>query len=190
MGEPRVAAPSPCAEELFTELLLRAQWALYDFVRGLVGETEVARDVVQDVFVDAWKVAKQGAPPFTADGDELGRRRWLFRVAYRHAAAVWRRRRVIAWETLDLEHLPNPVPFEDRIAEAELLRAALLSIEPQDAACFLLNVVHGFTANEMAEILTIAPEAAKKRLSRAKQRLRAAYFAHERKTLEPQESGG
>ncbi len=50
---------------------------------------------------------------------------------------------------------------------------------PQDAACLLLSVVQGFTAAEIAQIIDIAPEAAKKRITRAKQRLRAAYFAQE-----------
>jgi DNA-directed RNA polymerase specialized sigma24 family protein len=44
--------------------------------------------------------------------------------------------------------------------------------------------VHGFTCGEIAQIVGIAPEAAKKRLARAKQRLRAAYFAQAAKTEE------
>jgi DNA-directed RNA polymerase specialized sigma24 family protein len=46
-------------------------------------------------------------------------------------------------------------------------------------ACLLLNIVQGFTSAEIAQILNFSPEAAKKRLARAKQRLRAAYFAQE-----------
>jgi DNA-directed RNA polymerase specialized sigma24 family protein len=71
----------------------------------------------------------------------------------------------------------EPVPFDDQIAEGEVLRKALARLEPQDAACLLLNVMQGFTAMEIALILDITPPAAKKRVFRAKQRLGDAYFA-------------
>jgi RNA polymerase sigma factor (sigma-70 family) len=173
-----------------TAILTQVQWALYDFARGLVGEPELARDIVQDVFVDAWRAVKAGTPPFIGDLDEAGIRKWLFHMAYCRAAASMRRRYVISWESLDAagddgaSELPwhDPVPFEDRVAEAELLREALLSLGPRGAACFLLSAVQGFTSAEIAQIVEIAPEAARKRLTRAKQRLRAAYMAAARDT--------
>lgn len=178
------AAASP-VEARSTQILSQIQWALYDFARGLAGEPELAREIVQGVFVDAWRAVKAGAPPFAGDLDEAGIRKWLFHVAYCRAAAIMRRRYVIAWESLDAADAADvssaqwhdPVPFEDRVAEAELLREALLSLGPRDAACFLLSAVQGFTSAEIAQIVEIAPEAARKRLTRAKQRLRAAYIA-------------
>jgi DNA-directed RNA polymerase specialized sigma24 family protein len=64
------------------------------------------------------------------------------------------------------------------------LQAILAGMPPQDVACLLLNIVQGFTSAEIAQIVDIGPEAAKKRLARAKQRLRAAYFAQEAKVQE------
>jgi DNA-directed RNA polymerase specialized sigma24 family protein len=72
------------------------------------------------------------------------------------------------------------VPFEDRVAERKVGRAALASPGSEEAASLLLNVVYGFTSAEIAAIIGIAPEPAKKRLSCAKQRLRAAYVAENR----------
>jgi DNA-directed RNA polymerase specialized sigma24 family protein len=121
--------------------------------------------------------------PFQGDGDELAIRRWLFHVAYRRAVSVLRHSNVLHFETLDVAPGPEvgrfhePVPFDDQIAEAEVLREALAGLGAQDAACLLLNVVQGFTAMEIAAILDITPLAAKKRVFRAKQRLRDAYFA-------------
>lgn len=183
MAEMEAAASR--VEALSTQILSQIQWALYDFARGLVGDPEVARDVVQDVFVDAWRAVKASTPPFAGDLDEAGIRKWLFHVAYCRAAAIMRRRYVIAWESLDAagdEDMTSaqghdPVPFEDRVAEAELLREALLGLGPRDAACFLLSAVQGFTSAEIAQIVEITPEAARKRLTRAKQRLRAGYMA-------------
>src|SRR5262245_13499363 len=79
-----------------------------------------------------------------------------------------RRRRVLAWKPLDdVNLLPGdipsaPVPFEDQIAEAKVLRSALLTIGPQDAASFLLQAALAFSTAEIAAILEIAPDALRK----------------------------
>jgi RNA polymerase sigma-70 factor (ECF subfamily) len=162
-------------------VLNQTQVALFSFARGLVGEPELARDITQDAFMDAWRAATQHERPFDGANDETGIRRWLFTVTYRHAAKALRRRGLIAWESLDAERphesgaLAETPRFEDQIAEAEALRAALLTLGPQDAACFLLQVAYGFSTAEIAAIVDLHPDAVRKRLSRAKQRLRAAY---------------
>lgn len=176
-------ALQPLSSASFADALSRLQDGLIGFVCSLVGDAEQARDVVQDAFVDAWRANQRGAAPFVEGADENELRRWLFQVAYHRAISVLRHRRVIAWESLDLlqPHEPDrfyePAPFEDLVAEGEVLRTALSSLGPKDIACLLLNVVQGFTAHEIAQMIDIEPEAAKKRLSRAKQRLRNAYFA-------------
>ena len=59
------------------------------------------------------------------------------------------------------------------------MQAALASLTPPDVACLLLRVVQGFSAAEAGEIIGAPPDLINKRLSRAKQRLRAAYLAQE-----------
>lgn len=180
---PDLAPPSTAIRALFASVMEQTQGPLCSFVRGLVGSAEQARDIVQDVFVDAWRAARAEMPPFDGNGDGAGMRRWLFHVAYRRAAATLRHDHVLRFESLDVALAPEPDRFyepdrfEDRVAEGDLLHRALAQLGPQDAACLLLNVVQGFTAMEIAGILEIGPLAAKKRLSRAKQRLRNAYFA-------------
>jgi RNA polymerase sigma-70 factor (ECF subfamily) len=164
-------------------MLERTQGPLRSFVRGMVGSADQAADVVQDVFVAAWHAAQRGTDPFQGDGDELAIRRWLFHVAYRRAVSVLRHGHVVHFESLDGAQGPEvgrfyePVPFDDQIAEGEVLHKALAALGTQDAACLLLNVVQEFSAMEIAAILDITPVAAKKRVFRAKQRLRDAYFA-------------
>jgi RNA polymerase sigma-70 factor (ECF subfamily) len=168
---------------VFASVLERTQIPLRSFVRGLVGSAEQASDIVQDVFVDAWRTAQLAKAPFEGDSDEPAIRRWLFHVAYCRAAAVWRHNRVLQFESLDVTPAPEvdrfneSEPFEDRVAESELLCKSLAELGPQDTACLLLNVVQGFTAWVIASFLDISLLAAKKRVSRAKQRLREAYFA-------------
>ena len=180
------ASDNSTARTTFNAALAREQQALRGFVRGLVGDSEQARDITQDVFLVAWRAAKEGAPPFAVAADERAIRRWLYCVAYRRAISVRCHERVLSIESLDEEHAPHrerlatPGAFDQRIAERDALTTALADLETDDAACLLLNVVQGFTAREIATMLETTPDAAKKRLTRAKQRLRDAYFAHER----------
>jgi RNA polymerase sigma-70 factor (ECF subfamily) len=169
----------------YAALLANTQNAVRGFVRGMVGSVEQAQDITQDVFVDAWRATSRGHAPFDGTGDEPAMRRWLFHVAYQRAVSALRHRAVLHVESLDeqtpleMDHLYAPVPFEDRVVESEALQAALDALDPQDAACLLFSAAQGFTALEIATILQISPAAAKKRLTRAKQRLRAAYFAQQ-----------
>lgn len=65
MSDPPVP-PLQFSLEQFTALLDRCQWPLYTFLRGIMGDDEQARDLMQDTFYDAWRTAQQGIPPLTA----------------------------------------------------------------------------------------------------------------------------
>jgi RNA polymerase sigma-70 factor (ECF subfamily) len=188
---------SPLSPDAFADILVDSQRPLYAFTRSLVGDEEQARDILQDVFYDAWRAARSGAAPFHSAGDEEGIRRWLFHAAYCDAVSVLRRRRLIRWRSLDApdqwerERPYEPQAFEDQVVEGEVVRSALASLSPEETATLLLSVVAGYAATEIATLLGISAGAAKKRLSRAKQHLRAAYFNEEQQqdiSLEPTRS--
>ena len=191
MSEPLSREESP--EAVFEDVLAQTQASLITFVRGLVGDWELARDITQNTFVAAWRSMVRNSPPFDTLDDVAGIRRWLFTVAYRQAIKHLRRRRVIAWEPLDdsvstetvLQVRPS---FEDAVADAETLRLALLSDGPEDAACFLLQAAHGFSAAEVAAILDIRTDTLRKRFSRARQRLRDAYNEQSQASSQPNQS--
>lgn len=172
----------PVRDGWFEGLLARYHDRLAWFVNGLVADDSQARDIAQETFVAAWRARSRGAAPFDSDADEAGSRRWLYRVAYNRAISFLRQRRRTGWdslEKLDTEEadVRAPVAFEDQVAEADLLRRALSQMSPDDVAAVLLHVVHGFTAPEIAQILDISLAAATKRVWRAKERLRSAYFS-------------
>ena len=166
------------SEDDFAYLVDAHQHRLHVYLAGLIGQPEQAFDLVQETFYDAWQAACKGKPPFLADAAEADVRRWLYRVATNNALSLLRHHRLIHWEPLDnhVELLPDArTPFDDHLAESDILRAALARLTPQDAACLLLRVVHGFSAREVGEMLRMSPENVNTRLARAKQRLRAAY---------------
>lgn len=175
----------------FTVLVDRQQHALDTFLRHLVGDAEEAADLLQDTFAEAWRATQQGRKPFVATSDEDQMRRWLFQVAYHKGIDVLRRRRLLRWQSLDwlmrwVGEPDNARPaFEEQVIEGEALRAALTKLSPQERSCFLLCEAHDLSAAEVGQIVGASPTVVRKRLSRAKQRLRALYQAHHLAVLEP-----
>lgn len=183
MREPTPPSAAPLSQAGFTSVVDRHQHALHVFLRGMTRHEEQARDLLQDTFHDAWRAARGGTPPFTTCAADDEMRRWLFAVAYRKVISLRRRQRLLRWDSLDAApdgiELAGPEidSFENRIAEGEALANALAQLTPTDAACLFLRVVQGFSAAEVGQIVGATPEVITKRLSRAKQRLRAAYLA-------------
>ncbi|MGH2503137.1 MAG: RNA polymerase sigma factor, partial [Ktedonobacterales bacterium] len=196
---PAIAAPAassdaPLSLAAFSATVDRWQAALSAFLQGLLGDVEQARDLTQDSFHDAWRATQALAPPWSSAHDDDERRRWLFHTAYCRAISHLRRRKVIRWASLDWagialreddglaggaapDEIATAGSFEQRVVEAEALRAALARLRPDDVACLLLRVTQGFSAAEVAAMLGITIDAVAQRLSRARRRLRAIYLA-------------
>jgi RNA polymerase sigma-70 factor (ECF subfamily) len=175
MSDSPVSSVASFSRETFADLLDRCQWSLFGFLRGIVGDEEQARDLMQDAFCDSWRAAQRGIPPFDGSSDEAGIRRWLFHVAYNRAISALRRRRLIQW--LPMENVTLSISFEDQFAEGQAVRTALATLSAADVACLSLIIVQGFTAAEAGQIIGASPQAVAKRFSRAKQRLRDVYLA-------------
>lgn len=184
MYEPEPTAPAASMTlALFTAMVDRHQHALCAFLHHLLGDAEQAADVMQDTFQEAWRATQAKTAPFVTNCADDERQRWLFQVAYHRGISALRRRKLIRWESFDLLTRSQAgsagASFEDQVVESEALRAALAQLNAQDRACVLLRVVQGFSAAEVGQVVGASPEAVTKRLSRAKQRLRALYLAHE-----------
>jgi RNA polymerase sigma-70 factor (ECF subfamily) len=166
--------------DVLSSLVAQHERDLFIFLRGMVGQPELAADLLQDTYSDAWRAIQRSAPPFVESGTGPERRRWLFHAAYCRAVSALRHRRVITWEPLDTAQFVSDAAVADmaeRLVEQETVRQALLSLSREDIASLVLTVVHGFTAQESAEVIGTSASAVAKRVSRAKQRLLAAYLA-------------
>lgn len=186
MSTSDVSAPgAPLAPSEFTAVIDQYQGALYRFLLGLIRNPEQARDLLQDIVHDAWRVARRTETPFLQGSSPETMRAWLFQAAYHRAISALRRQQLIRWESLEASHEREPevfsamVTFEDDLAEREALRAALERLAPPDVACLLLRHVHGFSPTQISAMTGSSPTQVSKRLSRAKQRLRSIYLTQE-----------
>ena len=172
--------------DAFETLVRRHEKTIFNLVYRMLGDTEEAAEVSQEVFLSAFRAAGQ----FRGDANFST---WLYRIAINHASTRRktlnsRQRKVVPIESADSLHDPEPGPLE--ILEKEEIREkvqfALNQLEPDDAAVILLRDLQDVSYNEVAQVLEIPVGTVKSRLHRARQALKSrlqSYFCAERKAV-------
>ncbi len=163
----------------FATLMRRYESRIQRYLRQMVGEAELAGDLTQETFLAAYRaLARWQPPPETAPqtGDPLSP--WLYRIATNRALSALRSQAV--------SRRAPPAPTSEGIASVEdaavgraLLRAALETLDEDDAACLVLHYVAGERYGEIAARLNLSSEAVRKRVGRALTALRRVYAAME-----------
>lgn len=140
-------------------------------LRRRVGDASLAEDLAQEVFLRAWLHAPAGLP-------ELRLRAWLYRVATNLAIDALRARRPLD-DALVLDLLGDAArasgaaeDHDERLA----IEAALAQLTARERALVTLQFA-GYGPTDAARLLETTPEAARKRLGRARDRFRRAYAA-------------
>lgn len=168
---PEAAAAS--VEEWFSAYESELGKYLVQFVR----DRALAEDLLQETFHDAYR-ASRGVP------DIRNPRAWLYGIARNHALRALRRQRRLDRALARLV-LRNEQPAAIDSEAASILNLLERTLAPEDRALVLLRHLHGFDANELAEMTGRSPAAVRQRLSRARSRLLEA--AAEREDLIPDE---
>jgi RNA polymerase sigma factor (sigma-70 family) len=172
---------------MFGTFVEETQGRLCGYIRQLVRDPEIARDIAQTAYLGAWRQVLLAQSPFLQADDPAQRRSWLFREASYRTKDYLRHRARHRWLPLETEEIEpaepatffEPTRFEDRIAEGEVLDRTLASLAGRDAACLVLKLVEGFTCSQLVNILGFPTEGAvKKALTRAKARFRKEYYSH------------
>jgi RNA polymerase sigma-70 factor (ECF subfamily) len=154
----------------FAALVVRYQQPLGGYLARLTGNPETAADLVQETFLRAYRALGTTRPGLLV-------RPWLYRIATHLAYDYLRRRRRLAWVSLEAaaEHaIQDPVAD---LAEQALVREVFAHLRPPERAVLLLCGLEGLSYAEAAVALGNSPEAVRKRFGRAKQHFRDAYAA-------------
>lgn len=138
---------------------------LYRLACRVTGDEEVAKDVVQDLFV--------GLPEAMSSYEERGRfAAWLRTVLLNLARGTVRNARS---DTVELDRAPQRAPGAnpaDRVVDRELLREAMDELSPALRTVFVLKEMEDHSHEEIAEMLGLSPGTSRVRLHRAKKELR------------------
>jgi RNA polymerase sigma-70 factor, ECF subfamily len=138
---------------------------LFRFVYWLCRDRSLAEDVVQETLLRAWR-------SLDSLGDEKAVRPWLLTIARRELARVFERKQFL---TVDIdaaqETQPEALSVSDR-HEVEEMRRAILRLEVMHREPLVLQVLLGYSTEEIAQHLEISVAAVLTRLFRARQVLR------------------
>ena len=156
----------------FDALCGRLRPDLYRFAFWLARDQAVAEDVVQDTLMRAWR-------SFDALEDEAAAKPWLLTIARREFARRFERKR---FETVDIDD--PAVAADAALASNEAqdvleIRAAILALEDDYREPLVLQVLMGFSTQEIATQMGLTQGAVLTRLFRARQKLKVAVVGRE-----------
>lgn len=168
-------------QDAFVEFVRLYEVRVAGVVRRLLDDERDLEEVVQDVFVQAWRNLDRyrgEASVFT----------WLYRIATNQALMKLRRKQL---QLVDIDDAaaaqqpqtpPSPAPAER--AEAAELRAfvaeRIRELPFEYRAALVLRDIEGLSNEEVAETLEISLPAAKSRIHRARMQLREQLQQRER----------
>src|SRR4051794_11099684 len=160
-------------EMTFDAILTEQAAPLTRRLQRMVGDHQTAEDLRQETFVRAWRSAPRdaGAPVLRA---------WLHRTARNLALDELRRRRRRDHVAYD-DALPTPLAGAAPADDDPRPREALARLTAHQRLVLLLRFQAGLSLREIAEVLDIGEDAARKRVARARQ---AFLRAHARLTAQ------
>lgn len=141
---------------------------LYRYGYWLSKDAAIAEDLVQETFLRAWRA-------IDSLNDAKAAKSWLFTILRRENARRFEKKSAQAeLTTLDDEMVEVFATVEDDFANVDniAVRAALRQLPASYAEPLVLQVIGGYSCNEIATIIDAKPGAVMTRVFRARQKLR------------------
>jgi RNA polymerase sigma-70 factor, ECF subfamily len=170
-------------EDAFAVLVKRYQVPLFNRICYIVGDGDLAEDILQKVFLKLYLSLSTLYAGKSLKG-------WLFQVAYRCCIDELRRKRVLHFSELEMQTdddevsvlalLADPTPSPEVVAEQHDLQRSLLrairTLPPKFRPVVLLRYARQLSFYDIAQILSMPEATAKTYMQRAKSLLRAALI--------------
>lgn len=172
------------SQQAYTLIVTRYQRPVFSLVRRMVGDSAVAEDVAQEVFLKAFRALESfdQRKKFSS---------WLFKIAHNSAIDQLRRRQVdtIALETTDSEQpdlvaviadssSESPAARMERRDLAEAIEAAIGSLRPDYREVVQLRFQEGLAYEEIAEVVGLPLGTVKTHIFRARKAMVRHLAAH------------
>jgi RNA polymerase sigma factor (sigma-70 family) len=159
----------------FETLVDRYQGRLLGFCRQMLGSTEDAEDVLQEVFVNAYRA-------MLADEREINLRPWLYRIARNRCLNHLRKPTADAQESMDMVPAIEAASTAERVHNREEFRQLLSDVrklpETQRSA-LLLREMDALSYEEIAQAMDTSVPSVKSLLVRARISLAEANQARQ-----------
>ncbi|MBA3418254.1 MAG: sigma-70 family RNA polymerase sigma factor [Geodermatophilaceae bacterium] len=151
--------------EAFEHLVRRHRVPVYRTALRLTGDAHTADDVTQDAFIAAWKSLQL----FQAESSFAT---WLYRIVVNRARNTYRSRRDVPVEEVPVDGY-HPGADTEAIARegTDRVMSAIVELPFEQRAAFVLRLFEELPYEEIAQILSITPDAVRGRLHRARHQL-------------------
>ncbi len=147
------------------EALVKALHAdIYRYALWLIKDKAIAEDVVQETFLRAWK-------SLDSLKDENAAKAWLITILRRENARRFERKQ---FDTVDIDDVSISDPTqhsEDKIGQREI-RRAISGLSEEYREPLILQIIMGFSGDEIAEQLDLNKNTVMTRLFRARNQLK------------------
>jgi RNA polymerase sigma-70 factor (ECF subfamily) len=142
---------------------------LYRFAFWLARDPGVAEDVVQETLLRAWR-------SIDSLTEDAAARSWLLTIARREHARLHERKRFVTVDVDALAAAEDPALGRTDEHEANDIRAAIFALPEEHREPLVLQVLMGYSTDEIARHLGLTNGAVLTRLCRARQTLRRAVL--------------
>ena len=145
---------------------------MFRYAAWLCRDKSIAEDVVQEALLRAWK-------SLDALRDDAAAKQWLLTIVRRENARYFERRRL---ETVDIDNLTasqSALLAEAPNEELDDLREAIFGLEDDYREPLVLQVLMGYSTNEIAELMGLKQGAVLTRLHRARLKLKEEAASEE-----------
>lgn len=139
---------------------------LYRYAYWLCGDAALAQDLTQEAFLRAWRSLDTLRETDAAKA-------WLITILRREHARLFERKSFDTTDIGELELDDRDALSPEQLGEDSLVRAAMLQLEPKYREPLLLQVLGGFSCEEIARELGLGAAAVMTQLFRARQKLKA-----------------
>ncbi len=149
----------------FNELAEAYSTDLYRYAMWICGNDALAKDLVQETFLRAWRA-------LDSLKDVAAAKSWLITILRREYARTFERK-VPKFTDIDSAVVVEADELEpDERTERDLLRKGIMKLEPKYRDPLLLQVVFGHSCSEISEQLGISKSAVMTQLFRAREKLK------------------
>jgi RNA polymerase sigma-70 factor (ECF subfamily) len=139
---------------------------LYRFALWLCGHEALARDLVQETFLRAWKA-------LDSLKSDAAAKSWLITILRREYARTFERKQLPLVDVDAMAVPDNEALSPEQKLERKILQRGILGLAPRYREPLLLQVLMGYSCEEIATQLGIGKSAVMTRLFRAREQLKA-----------------